>query len=254
MSETRMPEGDARLGLLEHLLELRRRVIRAVLALVAVTVCLLPFMEPIFEFFSRPLLAILPGDGKMLAIGVISPVMVPLKLTLFVALILALPFIFYQIWSFVAPGLYRREKRLLLPAITFSFLLFLLGVAYCYFIVFGLIFSFIAGYAPESVQFAPDIDAYIGFILRMFLAFGLTFEVPAVVLFVHLTGLVSLDRLVSLRRYVIALAFVLAAIVTPPDVVSQFMLALPIIVLYELGLGLARLLMPRRVLAEPEPR
>ncbi len=244
--DNHMPEDDQQLGIMEHLVELRARLIKAVIGAVVVLICLLPFMEKLFDFFSKPLLGILPGGGKMLAVGVISPVMAPLKLTLFIAFIISLPYIFYQIWSFASPGLYRREKRLVLPAISCTFLLFLLGIAYCYFIVFGMIFSFISGYAPESVQFAPDIDAYIGFILKMFVAFGFTFEVPMIVIFLHMTNIVPASTQAGLRRYVIAAAFILSAIFTPPDVVSQLMLAVPIIILFEIGILVAKLFSPSK--------
>jgi sec-independent protein translocase protein TatC len=166
--------------------------------------------------------------------------MVPLKVTLFAALIVALPYVLWQAWAFVAPGLYRHEKRLAAPLIASSMLMFAAGMAYCYFVVFGLIFKFIAGFAPQSVAVSPDIEAYFSFVMGMFIAFGLTFEVPIVVVLVVRLGIASIEKLKQARPYVIVGAFIVAAIFTPPDVVSQLLLAIPLCVLYELGIFLAR--------------
>src|SRR5690606_11949836 len=181
------------------------------------------------------LVAHLPQGTTMIATSVISPFMVPVKITMMAAFLLALPVVLYQLWSFVAPGLYRHEKRLVMPLIFSSTLLFFLGVAFCYFFVFGQVFKFIQSFAPKSIAAAPDIEAYLSFVLNMFLAFGATFEVPVVLVILARMGVVSVEKLREFRRYFIVIAFVIAAVVTPPDVVSQLALAIPMILLYELG-------------------
>jgi sec-independent protein translocase protein TatC len=227
---------------ISHLVELRQRLVRAALAVLAVFLCLTPFMKQIFDLLSRPMMVALPEGTKLLATGVITPFMVPLKLTLFTAFVIALPYVLYQTWAFVAPGLYKHEKRLAAPIIVSSVGMFLLGMAYCYFIVFGFVFKFIAGFAPASVAVAPDIEAYFSFVLGMFLAFGLAFEMPVVVVLLARFGIASLDALKKARPYVIVGAFIVAAIFTPPDVLSQLLLAIPLCLLYELGLQIARFL------------
>jgi len=187
-----------------------------------------------------PLMSALPVGTKMLATGVISPFFVPLKVTLFVSFLLALPYVLYQVWAFVAPGLYQHEKRLALPVVASSFGMFFLGMTYCYFVVFGFVFSFIASFAPDSVAVAPDIENYLSFVMGMFLAFGLTFEVPVVVVLLVRFGVATIEQLKQARPYVIVGAFIIAAIVTPPDVISQFLLAIPLWLLYEGGLQVAR--------------
>ncbi|MCA3227468.1 MAG: twin-arginine translocase subunit TatC [Burkholderiales bacterium] len=227
---------------ISHLVELRQRLVRAALAVLAVFLCLTPFMKQIFDLLSRPMMVALPEGTKLLATGVITPFMVPLKLTLFTAFVIALPYVLYQTWAFVAPGLYKHEKRLAAPIIVSSVGMFLLGMTYCYFIVFGFVFKFIAGFAPASVAVAPDIEAYFSFVLGMFLAFGLAFEMPVVVVLLARFGIASLDALRKARPYVIVGAFIVAAIFTPPDVLSQLLLAIPLCLLYELGLQIARFL------------
>jgi sec-independent protein translocase protein TatC len=228
-------------GFLSHLIELRQRIVRAAASIVIVFAALSPFMREIFDLLSRPMMAALPQGTKLLATGVIAPFMVPLKITLFVALLIALPYVLYQVWAFVAPGLYQHEKRLALPVIVSSVLMFLTGIAYCYFVVFRIVFRFIARFAPESVNVSPDIDAYFGFVLRMFIAFGVTFEVPIAVLMMVRLGITSVAKLRQARPYVIVGAFVVAAIFTPPDVLSQLLLALPLCLLFELGVLLGAL-------------
>jgi sec-independent protein translocase protein TatC len=227
---------------ISHLVELRQRLVRAALAVLAVFLCLTPFMKQIFDLLSRPMMVALPEGTKLLATGVITPFMVPLKLTMFTAFVIALPYVLYQTWAFVAPGLYKHEKRLAAPIIVSSVGMFLLGMTYCYFIVFGFVFKFIAGFAPASVAVAPDIEAYFSFVLGMFLAFGLAFEMPVVVVLLARFGIASLDALKKARPYVIVGAFIVAAIFTPPDVLSQLLLAIPLCLLYELGLQIARFL------------
>jgi sec-independent protein translocase protein TatC len=227
-------------GFLSHLVELRQRLVRSAFAVLIIFLPMSFFMKQIFDLLSRPLMIALPAGTKLLATGVTTPFMVPLKLTLFVSFLLALPFVLWQAWAFVAPGLYKHEKRLAGPIIVSSVVMFAAGVAYCYFVVFGIVFKFIAGFAPESVNVAPDIEAYFSFVLGMFLAFGLTFEVPIAVVLLARFGIATTARLKQVRPYVIVGAFILAAIFTPPDVLSQLLLALPLCVLYEVGVFCAR--------------
>jgi sec-independent protein translocase protein TatC len=223
-------------GFISHLVELRQRLVRSAIAVLVVMVALTPFMKEIYDLFAAPLTNTLPPGTKLLATSVVSPFLVPLKATLLVAFIIALPVVLYQAWAFVAPGLYKHEKRLALPIIVSSFLMFLAGVAFCYFVVFRLLFPVIYSFAPSSVNFAPDIEAYFSFALTMFFAFGLTFETPIVLVVLTRLGIVTVDKLRAIRPYFIVGAFIVAAIVTPPDVTSQLMLAIPLCVLFELGI------------------
>jgi sec-independent protein translocase protein TatC len=234
------PPGGQEQGFLSHLIELRQRLVRSAVAVLIVFLPMTFFMKQIFDFLSRPLMIALPAGTKLLATGVIAPFMVPLKVTLFVSLLGALPYVLWQAWAFVAPGLYKHEKRLAGPIIVSSVVMFMLGIAYCYFVVFGFVFKFIANFAPESVNVAPDIEAYFSFVLGMFLAFGVTFEVPIIVVLLARFGIANVARLKSVRPYVIVGAFILAAIFTPPDVLSQLLLAIPLCLLYEIGIFCAR--------------
>jgi sec-independent protein translocase protein TatC len=237
-----------------HLIELRQRLMRALLAVLAAFVVL--FMWPgagaIYDYLAAPLMHALPEGAKMIATGVITPFMVPMKVTALVAFMIALPYVLYQAWAFVAPGLYEHEKRLALPIVVMSTVLFLLGVAFCYYFVFGKVFAFINNFAPKSITPAPDIEAYFSFVITMFLAFGVTFEIPIVVILLVRFGVVSVDKLKQARPYVVVGAFVVAAVVTPPDVLSQFMLAVPMCLLYEAGLFFARFVTARPKPAEAE--
>jgi sec-independent protein translocase protein TatC len=226
---------------LSHLIELRQRLVRSAIAIVVIFLALSPFMRDIFSILSAPLMSVLPQGTKLIATGVIAPFMVPLKLTLFVSFLIALPYVLYQAWAFVAPGLYQHEKRLAGPVIASSVAMFGVGMAYCYYVVFRLVFRFITKFAPESVNVAPDIDAYFSFVLGLFLAFGLTFEVPIIVVLLARFGIADVERLKAARPYVIVGAFIVAAVFTPPDVVSQLLLALPLCLLYEVGIQVARL-------------
>lgn len=223
---------------ISHLIELRTRLMRAVgsVLLIFVVLFIYPGPSAIYDVLAQPMLSSLPQGTRMIATGVITPFMVPIKVTLLASFVLALPMVLYQAWAFVAPGLYRHEQRLALPLILSSTLLFLLGMAFCYFVVFNTVFSFIANFAPESITPAPDIEAYVNFVLTMFIAFGVTFEVPVAVVLLVKTGMVQVKKLREIRGYVIVGAFVLAAIVTPPDVLSQILLALPLCLLYEVGI------------------
>ena len=226
-----------------HLMELRDRLIKALVAVgvVAGVLALYPGPGALYDLLAAPLIAHLPAGATMIATSVISPFMVPLKILLMAAFLLALPVVLYQVWAFVAPGLYSHEKKLVLPLVVSSTILFFLGVAFCYFFVFGKVFTFIQSFAPKSITAAPDIEAYLTFVLTMFMAFGLAFEVPIAVVVLARLGVVTVEQLKQFRGYFIVLAFVIAAIVTPPDVVSQLALAIPMCLLYEVGIWAARL-------------
>jgi sec-independent protein translocase protein TatC len=240
-------QEDSQESFVSHLIELRSRLVKAVVAVLGVFVVLFLYPGPsaIYDVLAQPMLASLPEGTRMIATGVITPFMVPVKVTLLAAFIVALPVVLYQAWAFVAPGLYQHEQRLALPLIASSTLLFLMGMMFCYFVVFRTVFHFIANFAPQSITPAPDIEAYLGFVMTMFIAFGITFEVPIAVVLLVKSGITTVEKLKNARGYVIVGAFIIAAIVTPPDVVSQFMLAVPLCLLYEVGLIIARMLKKR---------
>ena len=226
-----------------HLIELRDRLIRAVAAIgfAAAFLAIFPGPGELYDILAQPLVAHLPKGATLIATSVISPFMVPLKILMMAAFLLALPIVLYQVWAFVAPGLYAHEKKLVLPLVVSSTFLFFMGVAFCYFFVFGQVFAFIQSFAPKSITAAPDIEAYLSFVLTMFLAFGLAFEVPVAVVVLARMGVVSIQKLKDFRGYFVVLAFVIAAVVTPPDVVSQLALAIPMCLLYELGIWAAKI-------------
>jgi sec-independent protein translocase protein TatC len=226
-----------------HLVELRNRLIRAVIAIAVVFGVLAFYPGPgaLYDLLAQPMVAHLPEGTKLIATNVISPFIVPLKITMLAAFLIALPVVLYQTWAFVAPGLYMHEKKLVLPLVVSSTLLFFIGVAFCYFFVFGQVFKFIQGFAPKSITAAPDIEQYLSFVMTMFFAFGAAFEVPIVVILLARMGIVSLEKLREFRRYFAVLAFVIAAVITPPDVVSQLALAIPMVILYEVGLWAAKI-------------
>jgi sec-independent protein translocase protein TatC len=229
---------------ISHLIELRNRLVRAssvVLVMFFLLFSVWPGAAVLYDFMAQPMLQALPEGSKMIATGVITPFMVPLKITMVAALLVSLPWVLYQAWAFIAPGLYMHEKRLVAPLIISSTLLFIVGVGFCYYFVFGTVFKFISDFAPKSIAVAPDIENYLDFILTMCLAFGLTFEVPVVVVVLVRMGVVSVEKLKSIRPYMIVSAFVIAAVVTPPDIMSQLFLAVPLCVLYEVGLLFAPL-------------
>jgi sec-independent protein translocase protein TatC len=235
---------------LSHLIELRQRLVHSMVAYGIACVPALYFSAELYDLLAWPLMHSLPQGSRMIATGVISPFLIPMKISFTAAFVLVLPYMLYQAWAFVAPGLYEHEKRLVLPLVVSSTLLFLLGMLFCYFIVFGKVFTFIASFAPKSITVAPDIEAYFNFVLGMFLAFGLAFEVPVVVVVLVITGLVKVEQLREWRGYVVVAIFVVAAVVTPPDVVSQIALALPMCFLYELGIVLGQVIHRRRKAAE----
>lgn len=226
-----------------HLMELRDRLVRSAIAIGVVfgVLCLWPGPAGMYDLLAAPLVSHLPKGATLIATNVISPFVVPLKITLMAAFLLALPVVLYQAWAFVAPGLYAHEKKLVLPLVISSTVLFLLGVSFCYFFVFGKVFAFIQSFAPKSITAAPDIEAYLSFVLTMFIAFGAAFEVPVVVVVLARMGLVSIEKLQEFRSYFVVLAFIIAAVITPPDVVSQLALAIPMCVLYEVGIWAARI-------------
>ena len=246
MSEQSKPEDElagTEQPFVEHLMELRDRLIKSIVAVAVVAAALAIYPGPgqLYDLLAAPLVAHLPQDATMIATSVISPFMVPLKILLMAAFMVALPVVLYQVWAFVAPGLYSHEKKLVLPLVVSSTVLFFAGVAFCYFFVFGKVFTFIQSFAPKSITAAPDIEAYLSFVLTMFIAFGLSFEVPIVVIVLARMGIVSVEKLKASRGYFIVGAFIVAAIVTPPDVVSQLALAVPMCLLYELGIWAAQI-------------
>ena len=240
-----MVESEA--SFLSHLFELRDRLIRILLSVGIVFVCLFPWAKELYALLAQPLLATLPQGGQMIATDVVGVFMVPMKVALMVAFLIALPYVLYQVWAFVAPGLYAHEKRLALPLLSASVILFFIGMAFAYFLVFPTVFKFMAKMAPDGVAWMTDIEKYLSFVMGTFLAFGATFEVPVIVIVLVRMRVVELATLREWRSYVIVGAFVIGAIFTPPDVISQFMLAVPLCLLYELGLLMARFV------SHPEP-
>jgi sec-independent protein translocase protein TatC len=232
---------------ISHLIELRQRLMWSLISIgVALAVLLVwPGAGAVYDLLALPLIRALPEGARMIATGVITPFLVPLKVTVMAAFMLVLPFVLYQTWAFVAPGLYEHEKKLALPIVVGSTVLFLLGVAFCYFFVFGKVFAFINDFAPKSITPAPDIEAYLSFVITMFLAFGIAFEIPIVVIILVRAGVVSVEKLREVRPYVVLGSAVTAAIVTPPDVVSMIALLIPMCLLYEAGLFLARFVSSR---------
>ena len=238
-----------------HLVELRDRLIRALLAVLAAFIVLAVFPGPagLYDLLAAPLVAHLPQGTTLIATNVISPILVPLKITLAAAFMLALPFVLHQVWAFVAPGLYTHEKRLVLPLVVSSTVLFVAGVAFCYFVVIPGMSKFIQAFAPATITAAPDIEQYFGFVLTLFLVFGLAFEVPVAVIVLVRIGAVTIEQLKKWRGYFIVVAFVIAAVVTPPDVISQLALAIPMCLLYEVGIIAARLVVKHTKAPEDEP-
>jgi sec-independent protein translocase protein TatC len=225
-----------------HLIELRDRLIRALIAVVVGCIALAIWPGPavLYDWLAHPLVAHLPQGTKLIATNVISPILVPLKILLMGGFLLALPVVLYQVWAFVAPGLYSHEKKLVLPLVITSTVLFFIGVAFCYFIVIPGMSQFIQAFAPTAITAAPDIEQYFGFVLTLFLVFGIAFEVPVAVIVLARIGLVTIEQLRKFRGYFVVVAFVVAAVVTPPDVISQLALAIPMCILYELGIVAAQ--------------
>jgi sec-independent protein translocase protein TatC len=242
--EEQLAEGT----LMSHLLELRSRIMKAVLAVIVVFACLTPFMNRVFEYISQPLRDALPEGSEMIVTDVAAPFLTPMKTTFFAALFIAMPVVLFQVWQFVAPGLYKREKRLAIPLMITSIVLFYAGIAFAYFIVFKVMFGFFASVTPGGVEMTPDISAFLGFVLGIFLAFGLAFEVPIATVLLIWSGLVSVKSLKSSRPYVFLGAFV-AGMLLAPDVFSMTLMAIPMYALYEGGLLMARVLLPEKTAA-----
>jgi sec-independent protein translocase protein TatC len=238
-------EGLAEGTLLSHLVELRSRLLKVAAAVIIEFIAMLPFARKIFEFVSEPLREVLPG-GQMIATAVASPLLAPFKLTFYIALFLAMPIVLYQTWAFVAPGLYKKERRFALPLLASSIALFYLGIAFAYFVVFPLIFGFMTAIAPDGVEVMTDVTSYLDFIMMLVLAFGLAFEVPIAAVLIVWTGLTTTQKLGKARPYVFLGAFVVGMFLTPPDVISQTLLAVPVYLLYELGIIMARLFTSKR--------
>lgn len=238
--------------LLSHLLELRDRLIRAVVAVLLVFAVLVIFRQEIYRMVALPLIQALPEGGSMIATEVASPFLTPVKLAFWVSVIVAMPYLLYQLWAFVAPGLYRHERRVVMPLLVSSVLLFYLGMAFAYFVVFPLAFSFFTAAAPEGVQVMTDIRAYLDFVFGMFFAFGLAFEVPVAIVLLAKAGVVEPEALARKRPYVVLWTFVIAMLITPPDVFSQTLLAIPMLALFEIGLFVARRVAPRDGEADEE--
>ena len=224
-----------KLPLVQHLIELRRSLLRSVIAIVVFFVVLFPFADEVYNFIAAPIVQAIPGSN-LIAIGVISPFLTPLKMSLIIAIYIAMPYLLYQLWMFIAPALYRHEKRLILPLVVSSTLLFYAGLVFSFYIVFPVIFGFLAGVGPDSVNFAPDIQYYLDFILKVSFAFGVAFEVPVVTILLIIFGVTTPQKLKKNRSYIIVGSFVIGMILTPPDVISQFLIAIPIWLLFEAGL------------------
>ncbi len=239
---TDQSEEDRELSFLEHLVELRGRLLKACFSVLAVLIVLLPFSRQLYETLASPLMAQMPAGSSMIAIDVASPFLTPFKLTLLVAIMISIPVVLYQLWAFVAPALFKHEKRLAQPLLLSSVVLFYAGCAFAYFVVFPLVFGFLTRVAPEGVAVMTDISKYLDFVMTLFLAFGITFEVPIATIILVATGITTPDKLASWRPYIIVGAFALGMILTPPDVISQTLLALPMWLLFELGIIFARIL------------
>ncbi|MEM8659783.1 MAG: twin-arginine translocase subunit TatC [Pseudomonadota bacterium] len=237
---------DQPLPLVAHLTELRDRLLRALLSVLIVFIALFPFANEIYAFVSEPLRALLPPGSTMIATEVAAPFLTPFKLTLFTAIFIAIPYVLYQIWSFIAPGMYKHEKRLALPLLASSVALFYAGAAFAYFVVFPLIFAFFTSVGPDDVTIMTDINSYLNFVLKLFFAFGLAFEIPIVAVLMISTGMTTPENLAKKRPYIIVGCFVLGMLLTPPDIISQSLLALPMWILFELGIYFGRLITRNR--------
>lgn len=232
--------------IIEHLLELRYRMVWIIGVWLLCFIVLVPFASELYSFVAKPLMSVLPENTNMIATDVIAPFFVPIKVALMSALFITMPNTLYQLWAFVAPALYQHEKKLILPLVVSSVSLFALGMAFCYTFVFPVMFKFLAGSTPDGVNMATDIDKYLSLVLGMFTAFGFTFEVPVAVVLLYRMGVISLAQLKSARPYVIVVSFILAAVLTPPDVLSQVLLAVPMIILYEIGVLVCRMIKQKK--------
>jgi sec-independent protein translocase protein TatC len=253
MSEPgREPEALAEGTLISHLLELRDRLLRATIAVAVLSIPCVIYADELFEFIARPLMQKLPTGASMIATNVIAPFMAPFKLAIIAAVFLAMPYVLYQVWAFVAPGLYRHEKRFALPLLLSSIVLFYAGVAFAYYAVFPAIFAFFATTGPHGVLMMTDINSYLDFVLMLFFAFGVAFEVPVATVLLVLTGMVKVDTLASNRGYVLIGIFVIAAFLTPPDAISQCIMAVPMYLLYEIGIVMSRVMLKAKLKRQAE--
>jgi sec-independent protein translocase protein TatC len=242
------PSSEQASTLVEHLIELRNRLLYSLIAIAIVFLGLLAFANDIYTFIAEPLLTFLPENASMIATEVATPFLTPFKLTFFVAFVIALPFVLYQIWAFLAPGLYDNEKSLILPLISSSVLLFYAGIAFAYFIVFPLVFGFFTSMAPDGVTVMTDIASYLNFVLKLFIAFGIVFEIPVAIILLIRSGMVDPESLESKRPYIIVGCFIIGMLLTPPDVISQLLLALPMWLLYECGVFIGKkMIAPKRI-------
>ena len=241
-----MSDTDHEQPFISHLVELRTRLLRIVSGVLLVFVALSPFSNPIYSMLAGPLTRHMPAQSSMIAIDVLSPFLTPLKFTLVLAVFITIPWILYQIWAFIAPGLYQKEKRLALPVLISSTLLFYCGMAFAYFVIMPIFFAFITSTAPEGVAVMTDINRYLDFVMTIFFAFGVAFEVPVATVILVLTGIITPEAMAAKRPYIIVGAFVVGMLLTPPDVISQTLLAVPMWLLFEIGIFVSRLLLRRR--------
>ncbi|GLS82288.1 twin-arginine translocase subunit TatC [Paraferrimonas haliotis] len=235
--------AEQQLPLISHLLELRDRLLRALASVFIVFACLAYWSKDIYHYVAQPLLAVMPDATSMIATDVAAPFFAPFKLTLVLSFFIAIPYVLYQVWAFIAPGLYRHERKLLMPLLTSSTLLFYAGMAFAYYVVFPVVFGFFTSVAPEGVQVATDISSYLSFVLKLFFAFGLAFEIPIAVVLLCKAGVTHPDDLATKRPYIVVAAFVIGMLLTPPDVISQSLLAMPMLILFEGGLLVSRLML-----------
>jgi sec-independent protein translocase protein TatC len=240
------PEDDQELSFLQHLVELRSRLLKACLSVFVVLIALLPFSRQLYEKLAAPLMAQMPEGSSMIAIDVASPFLTPFKLTLLISIMISIPVVMYQLWAFVAPALFKHEKSLARPLLLSSIFLFYAGCAFAYFVVFPLVFGFLTSVAPEGVAVMTDISKYLDFVMTLFLAFGITFEVPIATIILVATGITTADKLASWRPYIVVGAFALGMVLTPPDVISQTLLALPMWLLFEVGIMFSRILIKEK--------
>lgn len=247
-----MTNSQANYTLFDHLIELRSRLLRAVVSVLLVFCCLAYFAQDIYQYLAEPLLATMPAGTQMIATDVASPFFAPFKLTIVLSIFIAMPLILYQVWAFIAPGLYQNEKRLVAPLMVGSTLLFYGGISFAYFVVFPLAFAFFTSVAPEGVTIATDISSYLDFVLKLFFAFGAAFEIPIAIMLLCWTGFTSPDSLRKKRPYIVVAAFVIGMLLTPPDIISQTLLAIPMLLLFELGLLLAGFYQRKDAVEAPE--
>ncbi|MDA3978164.1 MULTISPECIES: twin-arginine translocase subunit TatC [Gallibacterium] len=240
-----MPSVDESQPLITHLVELRNRILKSFICVLIVFIALVYFANDIYHIVSEPLIKELPNNSTMIATNIVAPFFTPIKLTAITAIFLSVPYILYQVWAFIAPALYKHEKRLIYPLLVSSTLLFYIGVAFAYYVVFPLVFSFLTKTAPESVAIATDISSYLDFVLTLFLAFGICFEVPVAIILLCWSGVVSVASLKEKRPYILVGAFVIGMLLTPPDVFSQTLLAVPMYLLFEVGVFFARFYQPK---------